>query len=109
MGSLGLPELLFIFVLALLVFGPKRLPELGRTLGRGMSEFRRASNELKRTINTEMALDDEETKPPVSYRPQRVAEEPAPQIRTPETSIPMSQASEAEPVETAAPRPVEPH
>ena len=56
MGSLGLPEIAFIFVLALLIFGPKKLPEMGRTIGRGVAEFRKATNELKRTINTEMAL-----------------------------------------------------
>ncbi|MFL6290430.1 MAG: twin-arginine translocase TatA/TatE family subunit, partial [Thermoanaerobaculia bacterium] len=51
MGPLGVPELIFIFVLALLIFGPKRLPEIGRTIGKGMAEFRKASTELKRTIN----------------------------------------------------------
>jgi TatA/E family protein of Tat protein translocase len=53
-GSLGVPEILFLLVIALLVFGPKRLPEVGRTLGKGLSEFRRASNELKRSIATEL-------------------------------------------------------
>jgi sec-independent protein translocase protein TatA len=57
-GSLGVPEILFILVLALLVFGPKRLPEIGRTVGKGLAEFRKASNELKRTINAELALED---------------------------------------------------
>ncbi len=57
-GPLGFPELLFILVLALLIFGPKRLPEIGRTIGRGMAEFRKASTDLKRTINTELALDE---------------------------------------------------
>jgi TatA/E family protein of Tat protein translocase len=51
--------MLFIVAVALLIFGPKRLPELGRTIGRGLQEFRKASNELKRTINTELALEDE--------------------------------------------------
>lgn len=74
MGSLGLPEIAFIFVLALLIFGPKKLPEMGRTLGRGVAEFRKATNELKRTLNTEMAL-DEQPVPPV-LRPRRL-EEPA--------------------------------
>ncbi len=65
MGSLGLPEIIFILLLALLIFGPKRLPEIGRTLGKGMAEFRKASNDLKRTINAELALDeDEQTRHP---------------------------------------------
>jgi TatA/E family protein of Tat protein translocase len=59
-GSLGMPEILFILVLALLVFGPKRLPELGRTLGKGLREFRRATSDLKRTVETEMEAADRE-------------------------------------------------
>ena len=74
MGSLGLPEIAFIFVIALLIFGPKKLPELGRTLGRGMAEFRRATDELKRSINTELALD--ETPGPPALRTRRL-EDPA--------------------------------
>jgi len=66
--GLGVPELIFILILALLIFGPKRLPEIGRTLGRGMSEFRKASNDLKRTINVELAL-DEQPAPPVRPYP----------------------------------------
>jgi sec-independent protein translocase protein TatA len=54
MGNIGFPELIIIFVVALLVFGPKRLPELGRSLGRGLSEFRRASTELKSSIEREI-------------------------------------------------------
>jgi sec-independent protein translocase protein TatA len=54
MGNIGFPELVVIFVVALLVFGPKRLPELGRSLGRGINEFRRASTDLKTSIQREM-------------------------------------------------------
>ena len=43
MGPLGIPELIFIFALALLIFGPRKLPELGRTFGKSMAEFRRTS------------------------------------------------------------------
>ena len=53
-GSLGMPELIVIFVIALIVFGPRKLPELGRTIGRAISEFRRATNELKSTFDREM-------------------------------------------------------
>lgn len=74
MGSLGLPEIAFIFIIALLIFGPKKLPELGRTLGRGMAEFRRATDELKRSINTELAL--EENPAPAVLRTRRL-EDPA--------------------------------
>jgi sec-independent protein translocase protein TatA len=75
MGSLGLPEIIFILLLALLIFGPKRLPEIGRTLGKGMAEFRKASNDLKRTINAELALDEDEQ----TRHPRRI-ESPVPSI-----------------------------
>ena len=55
MGPLGMQEMIFIFVLALLFFGPKKLPELGKTLGKAMTEFRRASSELKSTFDREMS------------------------------------------------------
>jgi len=54
MGPLGVQETVFIFVLALLIFGPKKLPELGKTIGKAMSEFRRASSELRATFDREM-------------------------------------------------------
>ena len=69
MGSLGFMEMAFILVLALLIFGPKRLPEVGRTLGRGMKEFRRATSDLKRSIEHEIDLDDS----PRYERPQSIA------------------------------------
>ena len=53
-GPLGLPEVLFILALALLIFGPRKLPEIGRTIGRGMAEFRKATTDLKRSLNVEM-------------------------------------------------------
>jgi len=53
MFGIGAYEMIVILVLALLIFGPKRLPDLARQLGRGMAEFRRASNELRRSINLE--------------------------------------------------------
>lgn len=58
-GPLGFPELVFILVLALLIFGPKRLPEVGRTIGKGMAQFRRATTDLKRTIEAEIDLEGE--------------------------------------------------
>lgn len=54
MGNLGMPELIFILVLALLLFGPNKLPEIGKQVGRALGEFKRASNDLKRSIETEM-------------------------------------------------------
>ena len=61
MGPLGVPELIFIFVLALLIFGPKKLPQLGKTFGKSMAEFRRASNDLRSTFQHEMDAIDRES------------------------------------------------
>lgn len=58
MGPLGIPELIIIFVVALVVFGPRKLPELGRSLGKSLSEFKRASNELRSTLDDEIRMED---------------------------------------------------
>lgn len=58
MGSLGYPELIIIFVVALIVFGPRKLPELGRSLGKSLSEFKRASLELRSTLDDEIRMED---------------------------------------------------
>ncbi len=54
MGPIGVQEMIVIFVVALILFGPKKLPELGRTLGKAITEFRRASNELKATFESHL-------------------------------------------------------
>lgn len=59
-GSIGMPELIIILVVALIIFGPRKLPELGRSLGRSLGEFKKASNELQRTLEEEIKV--EETK-----------------------------------------------
>src|ERR1700752_2780088 len=61
MGPLGWEETVFIFVFALLIFGPKKLPELGRTIGKAMTEFRRASSDLKSSFDREMKSLEQET------------------------------------------------
>jgi len=58
MGPLGFPELILIFIVALIVFGPKRLPEIGRTLGKALGEFKKASDELKNTIEREVRAEE---------------------------------------------------
>jgi len=64
-GSVGMPELLVIFTIALLVFGPRKLPELGRSLGKTISEFKRAANELRDTVEREVEADQTPAVPPV--------------------------------------------
>lgn len=59
MFGIGGSELLVIMVVALLVLGPKKLPEMARTLGKFMNEFRKVSNDFQRTLNAEIALDEE--------------------------------------------------
>lgn len=58
-GSIGGTELLVIMVIALLIFGPRKLPELGRSIGKGLSEFKRASNDLRRSLEDEINAEDE--------------------------------------------------
>lgn len=92
MFGIGMPELLLILVVALLVLGPKRLPEVARVLGRGLAEFRRATSDLTDELRNAQVMIEEETrqatlaaqqKPPPPARP------PAPETKeTVETSAP---------------------
>ena len=58
-GSIGMPELIIILVIALIIFGPRKLPELGRSLGKSLGEFKRASNELRNTLDEEIRLEEQ--------------------------------------------------
>ena len=71
--SIGMPELLIILTIALIVFGPRKLPELGRSLGRSLQEFKRASNELKHTLDEEIRVEEQR-----STERQKSPEPPAP-------------------------------
>jgi TatA/E family protein of Tat protein translocase len=75
-GSIGMPELIIIFVIALIIFGPRKLPELGRSLGKSINEFKRASNELKNTLDEEIRIEEqrntEKQRPAEPARPQPV-------------------------------------
>src|SRR5688500_3386193 len=57
-GPVGVPELIIIFTIALIIFGPRKLPELGKSLGKSLAEFKRASNELKNTLDEEIRLEE---------------------------------------------------
>lgn len=92
MLDIGFQELILILVIALLVFGPKKLPDLGRAMGRAMREFRRASDEFRSTIETNLQINE-----PDPF-PASVAEEPQP-------SAPVEASAES--LSTPAPDPFE--
>src|SRR5437762_12269883 len=58
-GSIGMPDLIIILVIALIIFGPRKLPELGRSLGRSINEFKNASNELRSTLEEEIRVEEQ--------------------------------------------------
>src|SRR5262245_39490748 len=72
LGSIGMPELIIIFVIAFIIFGPRKLPELGRSLGKSLAEFKKASNELRNTLEEEIRIEEQkevaakQTAPPAS-------------------------------------------
>ena len=74
MFGIGSSELVVILVVALLVLGPKNLPGIARSLGKAMGEFRKVSTEFQRTINTEIALEEQETKKKEEAAKQAAAE-----------------------------------
>src|SRR5881628_7508 len=76
MFDIGLQEMLVIGVLALLVFGPGKLPELGRMIGRALREFRRASDEFRSTVETNLHINEPDPPPAVSQS-QPATSEPA--------------------------------
>ena len=78
MGSIGMPEMLVILVIALNIFGPRKLPELGKSLGKSLAEFKRASNDLKSTLEEEIRVEEQQTAkkaapPPLPAAPTTVA------------------------------------
>jgi len=92
-GSLGFPELIIIFIVALIVFGPRKLPELGKSLGKSLAEFKRASNELRNTLDEEIRLEDR-TKaipapaPAVESTPATATSDPTPEPSLSDGDVP---------------------
>lgn len=91
-GTIGGPELLLILVIALIVFGPRQLPEIGKSLGRMLNEFRRASNDFKRTLEDEVEADKQRPSPPPSL--------PSPVEPPLEPATPQAATADARPDET---------
>ena len=77
-GSIGMPELVIILVIALIIFGPRKLPELGKSLGQSINEFKKASTELQNTLEKEIQI--EEDKEREDQRAKTAAAQPAPQV-----------------------------
>jgi|SRR6185503_5176528 sec-independent protein translocase protein TatA len=61
-GSIGMPELIIILVIALIIFGPRKLPELGKSLGRSINEFKKASTDLQNTLEQEIKIEEQKEK-----------------------------------------------
>ena len=76
-GSIGMPELVIILVIALIIFGPRKLPELGKSLGKSINEFKKASAELQNTLEREIETEDRKDKD--EQRAKAAAAEPLPQ------------------------------
>ncbi|HEX5476149.1 MAG TPA: twin-arginine translocase TatA/TatE family subunit [Vicinamibacterales bacterium] len=86
-GSVGVPELIIIFTIALIIFGPRRLPELGKSLGKSLAEFKRASNELRNTLEEEIRIEDHRAPEP-TVAPPAAAPAPGPQVVDHAPSVP---------------------
>lgn len=74
-GSIGMPELIIILVIALIIFGPRKLPELGKSLGRSLNEFKKASTDLQNTLEQEIKIEEQKeaaAKPPAAAPPVEV-------------------------------------
>ena len=92
-GPIGMPEMIVIAVIALIIFGPRKLPELGKSLGKSIAEFKRASNELKNTLEEEIRTEELQDArksaqvPPTSAVPP-VAPAPPDGVATPQETVP---------------------
>ena len=94
-GPLGGPELVLILVLALIVFGPRRLPEIGKSMGKLLAEFRRASHDFQRTIEDEVEAEKYKATPEVPVSP--AAPPPSADVASPQAPAEATVAHEVPP------------
>ena len=93
-GTLGGPEVILILVVALIVFGPRRLPEIGKSMGKMLAEFRKASTDFKRTIEDELEAEKSRESQPTPT--------PAPETTPPVSDVGATDATATAPPEAAA-------
>lgn len=89
-GSIGMPELVIIFVIALIIFGPRKLPELGKSLGRSLNEFKKASNDLQNTLEQEIKLEEQKE---TAAAARKAEADPVPPPSAPDTPAPSQTVS----------------
>jgi TatA/E family protein of Tat protein translocase len=95
-GSIGAPELIIILVIALIIFGPRKLPELGRSLGKSIGEFKKASNELRSTLEDEIRIEEQRDRTIKADEPREPAAKaaaPAPAAADPEETVSRSSST----------------
>ena len=110
-GPIGIWEMVIILVIALIVFGPRKLPELGRSLGKSLGEFKRASNELRNTLDDEIRIEERRTPKATAAKSGPSTASPtgdAPGAAEPDSPAASTSMASPEPATVAAPTP-EPH
>jgi sec-independent protein translocase protein TatA len=93
-GSIGMPELIIILVIALIIFGPRKLPELGKSLGRSLNEFKRASTDLQNTLEQEIKLEEQKERE-VKEKDRFASSEFSSTPDTPEAGAPVARSADA--------------